>query len=210
MSAARKNATPLADCRRPRRSYMFAASLRSTSQALRTCGGGVIDRQTVADTSLRYVLSELSRAPSNGSLRETASRRADMESPSEYRASAGSWPASVRPRARWPESVNASASAPGPGAAVSPLPMESACCPTDCWLSCGQPQAPGSAKHRRWRTRLPREPSTDAGHDSADARIPDDKTRLPFDRAPIVEESTRWALVWQRGKPDNRVGTLPR
>ena len=59
-----------------------------------------------------------------------------------------------------------------PGAAVSPLPMEPACCPTDCWLSCERPQAPGSAKHRRWRTRLPREPSTDAGHDSAGARIP--------------------------------------
>src|SRR5262249_39266663 len=118
------------------------ASLRSTSQALRTCGGGVTDRQTVADTSLRCVFSERSRAASNGSLRETASRRADMESPSEYPASAESWPASVRPRARRRQSLHASASAPGPGAAVSTLPMELACCPTDCWLSCGQPQAP--------------------------------------------------------------------
>ena len=75
LSAARKNATPLAACRRPRRSYSFAASLRSTSQALRTCGGGVTDRQTVAETSLRCVFFERSRAASNGSLRETTSRR---------------------------------------------------------------------------------------------------------------------------------------
>jgi len=62
------------------------------------------------------------------------------------RALAGSWPASVRPRARRRQSVNASASARRPGAAASPLPMEPACCPTDCWLSCESPQAPGSLK----------------------------------------------------------------
>ena len=42
-------------CRRSRRSYYFAASLRSTSEALRTCGGGVTDRQTAASNSLRGV-----------------------------------------------------------------------------------------------------------------------------------------------------------
>jgi len=60
--------------------------------------------------------------------------------------------------------------------------MAPACCPTDCWLSCEQPQATGSVKHRRWRTRLPREPSTDAGRDSADARMPG-RSRLLSSRA---------------------------
>ena len=116
--------------------------------------------------------------------------------PSADRASAGSWPASVRPRARRRQSVNASASAPGPGAAVSPLPMEPACCPTDCWLSCAHPQAPGSLKHRRWRTRLPREPSKDAGHDSADARIPR-RLRLPGDTL----RATLYAARGRDGRP---------
>jgi len=122
MSAARKNATPLAACRRPRRSYKFAASLRSTSQALRTCGSGVTDRQTVAENSLRCVFSELSRAASNGSLRETTSRRDDIEFPLGA-GRRGSWPRSLGPSLRRRQSANASESEEGHDAADSPPPI---------------------------------------------------------------------------------------
>jgi hypothetical protein len=103
--------------------------------------------------------------------------------------------ASVRETSRAPATVGKRVrKRSSPGAADSPLPMGPACCPTDCWLSLAQPQAPGSRKHERWRTRLPREPSTDAGHDPADARIPrrlGSASEMPPARA-LRSRRTRW------------------
>ena len=87
-------------------------------------------------------------------------------------ASTGSWPASVRPRARRRQSVNASASAPRPAPPFRHCPWSPLVAQLIVGCRPNNPRRRAQRKHRRWRTRLPREPSTDAGHDSADARIP--------------------------------------
>ena len=84
----------------------FAASLRSTSQALRTCGGGVTDRQTVADTSLRCVFSDAVGLPPTARFARRLPA-ADTESPNEYRASR------VAAAVPWTELRRRRASVPG-------------------------------------------------------------------------------------------------
>src|SRR5437899_6042815 len=140
MSAARKNATPLAAFRRPRRSYKFAASLRSTSQALRTGGGGVTDRQNRRGNlaPLRFFRTQ------SGCLQRLAAR--DDFPPRTWSlplntGRRGSWQRSLGPSLRRRQSANASESAEEHAAADSPPPIESALSPTDCWNAWEQPQA---------------------------------------------------------------------
>ena len=73
-SSTRKNVAPLRTCRWSRRSYWFAASLRSTSEALRTGGGGVTDRQTAARDSLRDVFRAIDGLTSRPAARGVSRR----------------------------------------------------------------------------------------------------------------------------------------
>jgi hypothetical protein len=57
-----------------RRSYKLVASLRSTSEAWRICGGGVTDQQTGATDSLHDVFRAITPVRLHGPLRETSAR----------------------------------------------------------------------------------------------------------------------------------------